>query len=267
MCHTRCVRRIETEFVLRAAQPTEYRILATPVPAYGASERIELSVDGDPIEWEFAPGRHGQREVVAATAAGTLRFSLVAEIEGEAEPIAGEETGRYLESSRYVDVDAVRAFASERFGGAEPRIAVEAIVRWIARSFSYRPELSAIDDSATDSLKKSGGMCRDYAHVTIALCRALGIPARYVSVYAPQLQPQDIHAVCEVFIDERWWLVDATFLAPRQSMVRIATGLDAEETAWATNTGAGVSFERLSVHATSETPMDVEPSDAWVQLR
>lgn len=251
---------------MRAAGETQYRILAIPTHGYPGSERISLLHEGEPADWQIEDGRHGQREIVAKTGAGELRFSLTTEIDDAAEPASAEDTARYLEASRYVDVDAVRAFASERFGGAEPRVAVEALLRWIGRSFSYSPNLSEIDDTATDTLRKSGGMCRDYAHVTIALCRALGIPARYVSVYAPRLEPQDIHAVTEVFIDDAWWLVDATFLAPRCTMVRIATGIDAEETAWATNTGSGVKFESLTVNATTDEASEVEPSDEWLQL-
>ncbi|WP_293695654.1 transglutaminase family protein [uncultured Agrococcus sp.] len=261
------MRRIESEFVLRAAHPTEYRILATPVPAYAARERVVVAFDGEEIVPETVEERHGQRELRVSTPAGELSFSLQAEIEGSAPIPWMDDPQRYAATSRYVDVDAVRAFASERFGGAEPRVAVEAIVRWIARSFEYRPELSDLDDTSTDSLQKSGGMCRDYAHVTIALVRALGIPARYVSVYAPQLQPQDFHAVAEVFIDEQWWLVDATFLAPRASMIRISTGLDAEETAWATNTGSGVTLRSMRVDATNDETLEIESSDEWVQLR
>lgn len=253
--------------MLHSAHPTEYRILATPVPDYDARESLKITHDGEPVDWEYVDGRHGQREIRVATQAGDLSFSVRAEIDGQAPAAEPEDTDRYLQPSRYVDVDAVRAFASERFGGAETRVAVEAIVRWIGRSFEYRPELSEIDDTSTQSLKKSGGMCRDYAHVTAALCRALDIPARYVSVYAPQLQPQDFHAVTEVFVDDGWWLVDATFLAPRAGMIRIATGLDAGETAWATNSGSGVTMRALRVDATSDETLEVEPTDEWVQLR
>ena len=260
------MRRIESSFLLRAPEPARFRLLALPTPAYGGTRTFEITHDGQPVEPRVEPGRHGQQELIVDVPAGDLGFALTAEIDGTAPPAAADDSQRYLASSRYIDTDAVAAFASERFGGAQPRVAVEAIVRWIARSFDYRPELSAIDDSATDTLHKSGGMCRDYAHVTIALCRALGIPARYVSVYAPHLTPQDFHAVAEVFIDDAWWLVDATFLAPRAQMVRIATGLDASETAWATNTGSGVKAVSIRVHADSDGDSTVEGSDVWTQL-
>ena len=77
-------------------------------------------------------------------------------------------------------------------------------------------------------------MCRDFAHLVIALLRARNVPARLVAVYAPGLQPMDFHAVVEAAIDGEWRVVDATTLAPRQSLVRIATGRDASDTAFLT---------------------------------
>lgn len=266
------MRRIESSFTLRAPGPTDFTLLALPANGYGSLDRLSLTFDGQPVEHDIVDGRHGQREIRCSVPAGELTFELATEIEGHAPASEAGDTARYLESSRYIDVDSVRAFASERFGAVgrdgmtAERLAVEAIVRWIGRSFQYRPELSAIDDTSTDTMRKSGGMCRDYAHVTIALCRALGIPARYVSVYAPHLQPQDFHAVAEVFVDDAWWVVDATFLAPRSQLVRISTGLDASETAWATNSGVGVQLTQMGVWAASAEATEVEPSDAWMPL-
>ncbi|MBO0985872.1 transglutaminase family protein, partial [Rathayibacter sp. SD072] len=76
------------------------------------------------------------------------------------------------------------------------------------------------------------GVCRDFAHLVVALLRALDVPARLVSVYAPGLSPMDFHAVAEAWIEGEWRVVDATTLAPRQSLVRIATGRDAADTAF-----------------------------------
>ena len=81
------------------------------------------------------------------------------------------------------------------------------------------------------------GVCRDYAHLVIASLRALSVPARLVAVYAPGCQPMDFHAVAESFVDGAWRVVDATCLAPRQSMVRIATGRDAADVALTTSFG------------------------------
>lgn len=250
---------------------TDFSLLVTPAVQYRAELTVQVRHDGELTTVQTGEARHGAQEITLSTPEGEMSVSVAANVAEHIEPIEAESVDRYLRSSRYVDVDAVREFAAERFGGGRAghvsdRTKVESIIRWIERGFSYRPELSAIDDSATDTLRKSGGMCRDYAHVTIALARALGIPARYVSVFAPGLVPQDFHAVTEVFIDDAWWVVDATRLAPRAPMVRIATGLDAQETAWVTNSGSGVEFVRLTVNATADEPHEIEPVDEWVQL-
>jgi transglutaminase-like putative cysteine protease len=99
----------------------------------------------------------------------------------------------------------------------------------------------------------------------IAMLRALDVPARMAAVYAPGLEPMDFHAVAEAFIDGEWWLVDATRLAPRQSMVRIATGRDAADISFLSNYWANVTVAAMVVTATaSELPVD--DGSARVQL-
>jgi len=91
----------------------------------------------------------------------------------------------------------------------------------------------------------------------IALLRAHDVPARLVSVYAPGLQPMDFHAVAEAYVDGEWHVVDATALAPRETMVRIATGMDASETAFLSQHHAAVNLNRLKVTAVvDELPQD-----------
>ncbi|MCU1431545.1 MAG: transglutaminase [Actinotalea sp.] len=75
-------------------------------------------------------------------------------------------------------------------------------------------------------------MCRDFAHLTTCLLRAMDVPARLAAVSAPGLSPMDVHAVVEGYVDGGWWVVDATHLAPRRSMLRISTGRDAADTAF-----------------------------------
>jgi transglutaminase-like putative cysteine protease len=77
-------------------------------------------------------------------------------------------------------------------------------------------------------------VCRDFAHLGISFCRALGIPARFVSAYGWQLTPQDFHAVFEAYVGDRWYLFDATRLCPLDGIVRIGIGRDAADTAFAT---------------------------------
>ena len=93
-----------------------------------------------------------------------------------------------------------------------------------------------VDRSTLQSTRcwPAGECVADFAHLTVALCRTVGVPARLASVYAPGVSPMDFHAVAEVASGNRWELVDATRLAPRQSLVRIATGRDAGDTAFST---------------------------------
>ena len=110
---------------------------------------------------------------------------------------------------------------------------VAAITDWIRERVGYVSGSSGVHDSAEDTLLTGTGTCRDFAHLGIALCRATGIPARFAAVYAPGLSPMDFHAVFEAFDGGSWRVHDATGLAPRQTLVRIVTGRDAADGAFA----------------------------------
>jgi transglutaminase-like putative cysteine protease len=127
---------------------------------------------------------------------------------------------------------------------------VAAIAEWIWRRIGYVPGSSTVHDSAEDTLLTGVGTCRDFAHLGIALCRATGVPARFAAVYAPGLCPMDFHAVFEAFEDGRWQAHDATRLAPRPSMVRVVTGRDAADTAFAAITRGIANLELIDVTAT-----------------
>jgi transglutaminase-like putative cysteine protease len=97
---------------------------------------------------------------------------------------------------------------------------------------------SSNEETAPDeTLLKRAGICRDFSHLAIAFCRALGIPARFVSCYAYGLVPPDFHAVFEAYLDGRWWLFDATRQAHLDGFVRIGIGRDAAEVAFSTPFG------------------------------
>ena len=93
------------------------------------------------------------------------------------------------------------------------------------------------------------GVCRDYAHVVIALLRAMDMPARYAACFAPGLRPMDFHAVAEAYYDGAWYVIDATRLANRRSLVRIATGRDASDCAFLSYHGGHVGLARMRVDA------------------
>ena len=141
----------------------------------------------------------------------------------------------YLYPSRYCQSDRLGRFAWREFGGvATGHERVTAVCNWIHDYVDY---LSGSSDSATsahDTFTFRAGVCRDFAHLGISFCRALGIPARFVSAYGWQLEPQDFHAVFEAYLGGRWYLFDATRLCPIDGIVRIGIGRDAADTSFST---------------------------------
>ena len=115
---------------------------------------------------------------------------------------------------------------------------VLAINDWIYSNIEYVLGSTNAQTSAMDTLIERVGVCRDFAHLGIALCRALSIPARYFTGYAYQLSPQDFHACFEAYIDGNWIVFDATRLAPLNGLVKIANGRDAADSAVASIFGA-----------------------------
>ena len=114
---------------------------------------------------------------------------------------------------------------------------MNAICNWIHDHLTYQPGSSDEQTTADESLLRRAGVCRDFAHLGTAFCRALGIPARFVSCYAHGLVPCDFHAVFEAYLDGRWWLFDATRQANLDGLVRIGVGRDAAEIAFSTPYG------------------------------
>jgi transglutaminase-like putative cysteine protease len=140
--------------------------------------------------------------------------------------------------SRFVPSDRLTPFAEAEFGSLKKGFGrVTAICNWIYDHLDYRRGSSDEQTTADESLLKRAGVCRDFAHLGIAFCRALNIPARFVSCYAFGLSPRDFHAVFEAYLDDRWWLFDATRQANLDGLVRIGVGRDAAEIAFATPYG------------------------------
>lgn len=140
----------------------------------------------------------------------------------------------YLLPSRFCPSDLVCDIAQREFSALpKGHTRVTAICNWIHDHIDYRPGTSNPTTSAMDTLDHRAGVCRDFAHLGIALCRALNIPARLVSCYAPGLVPADFHAIFEAYLDGRWWLFDPTRQAKLDGIVRIGTGRDAAEVSFA----------------------------------
>ncbi|MES2647567.1 MAG: transglutaminase family protein [Bacteroidota bacterium] len=138
----------------------------------------------------------------------------------------------YLFPSRYCQSDKLQKLASKQFGNIENTYAqVVAISDWIFENVEYLNGSTNASTSAFDTLTERAGVCRDFAHLGIALCRALSIPARYFTGYAYKLTPPDFHACFEAYIGGEWIFFDPTRLVPSNGLVKIANGRDAADAA------------------------------------
>ncbi len=206
----------------------------------GSFEVDELAVelDGRRIAVDEVAVEHGGRAHIVACGAGRLSVDYRSIVQRAANddgiPTAAEKLFA-VRPSRYCPSDLLEAFADVELGvPVDPTARGRVIGDWVFSRLRYEPGSSGPFDTAVDTLLAGQGVCRDFAHLTMALCRAAGVPARLVSVYAPGVTPMDFHAVAEVATGDRWEIVDATRMAPRQSLVRIATGRDAGDTAFST---------------------------------
>lgn len=150
----------------------------------------------------------------------------------------------FLRASRYSPSDRLMRFVDREFGDLRGGAKVAAILAWIADHVDYRAGVSHAATTAVDTLIDRAGVCRDFSHLAIALCRAGNIPARAVSAYAWTLEPPDLHAVAEVYLGGRWRLIDPSGLAPLDGLVRVATGRDAADIAFMTIFGAAMLVEQ-----------------------
>ena len=157
----------------------------------------------------------------------------------------------FLNPSRYCESDQLGQFAWREFSGVPSgHSRVQAIADWVNENISYISGTTDASSSACDVLIQRTGVCRDFAHVSITLCRALGIPARYVSGYAVGLEPPDFHGFFEAYLHDRWYLFDATKMAPVSGLVRIGVGRDAADTSFAIIVGQA-ELQSMSVGAHS----------------
>lgn len=160
----------------------------------------------------------------------------------------------YLNPSRYCEVDRLVNFALAEFGAMPQSFErVNAVCDWINHHLAYTPGSTNASTTACDVLILRQGVCRDFAHLGITMCRALGVPARYVSGYACQLEPPDFHGFFEVYLDGGWFLCDPTRLAPTQGLVRIGAGRDAADVAFGTIWGKA-ELTHIAVSAVAQAP-------------
>ncbi len=232
------------------------------------TESLTVSAGGAPVTASEILDAHGTRLHRLNVDAGSVVVDYEAEIVGLAAPAEVTDLDRlhYRRQSRYCEADRLAPTAAAEFAGLDGTVLLTAVAEWVNQRIDYVSGSSTGTDSALNTLLARQGVCRDFAHLAIALLRGLGVPARLAAVYAPGLSPMEFHAVCEALVDDTWLVVDATRLAPRQSMVRVSTGRDAADTAFLTSFGASVAVEALEVRA-AVAPFELDDQYSLTQLR
>lgn len=209
------------------------------------SESLEISPQANLIrdedaatgERRFRTALSGQVEIrYRATVDNGLRTKLPPDAFQHDWSQLPREVLPYVLPSRFCPSDEFMRFAQREFrnvplGGAR----VLAVLDWLYEHVDYVHGVSNALTTAERTFIDRAGVCRDFSHLGITLTRALNIPARAVSAYALDLDPPDFHAVFEVYLGDRWWLVDPTRLAPVEGMVRIGSGRDAADIAFLTS--------------------------------
>jgi transglutaminase-like putative cysteine protease len=226
------------------------------------------------VEWEEFPLETGENRYIRLetgdvtqlditySAVAETNYTMISHQEIHDVPISEIRRSAipYLFPSRYCQSDRLGRIAFKQFGGiAHPYDQVVAIADWIFENIDYISGTTDAETSAFDTLTQRAGVCRDFAHLGIALCRALSIPARYFTGYACHMQPPDFHACFEACIGNHWFIFDPTRLAALNGLIRIATGRDAADAAVATIFGR-MQMTGIAVSCVSNdfTPLSAE---------
>ena len=228
-------------------------------------EQMLLSLDGVPVD----ATANGNLYFVENVGSGLLVVDYQATVLGHGVQALAtpQDVFQYIRPSRYCESDRLGPLARAEFGGLVGADLLAGVSSWVGVNIDYVAGSSRPIDGAVETLLGREGVCRDFAHLTAALLRANDVAARVVSVYAPGLSPMDFHVVTEACLDGAWYVVDPTCLAPRDSMVRIATGVDASDVAFLTTLRGVVELNYMSVTATTDAGLrsDDVTQLAWLQ--
>ncbi len=233
--------------------------IATHSSVETSDERLSVTLDGAELPVTEIVDAYGARLHLVDVTEGDIEVGYRATVAGTGAPLTASRLDEivFLRPSRYAESDSLGPTAAREFSGLTETELLFGVSSWVGQHLQYVPGSSLPTDGAVQTLLAREGVCRDYAHLVVGLLRSMNVPARVVSVYAPGLDPMDFHAVAEAVIDGVWRVVDATALAPRSSLVRIASGRDASDTAFLTTHGAGVTLHDVSVTAVvDELPVD-----------
>ncbi|MFV0429325.1 MAG: transglutaminase-like domain-containing protein [Arachnia sp.] len=250
----------QADLVFSVAASTEYGEV---------NESISLTSDDQEIALEEVVTSSGSRLHRARhTPPGRVQLSYEATIQAAApaSPSPPIDEIIYTRPSRYCDSDRLANLAHTHFAGLEGFELMGAVNQWVRTRVRYTPGDSRVVDGALEVYLSRRGVCRDSAHLVITFLRALNMPARLASVYAPGLTPMDFHAVAEAYWEGRWYLLDATGLAPRPAMARICTGRDASDTAFMTTLAGHTNLVGMQVDAWTEGDLPYDDKFSFVTL-
>jgi len=250
-------RDVSARIVLHVTEPADLVFAIAVSGQYTTSaERFAATLDAAPVDVEELVDSHGTRLHRVRSEVGELVVEYSATVAGTGDTAETPDVDvlTYTRPSRYAESDALSPTAHAEFAGIDdPAQLLTSVASWVGTRLAYVPGSSLPTDGATRTLLARQGVCRDYAHLCVALLRARGVPARLASVYAPGLIPMDFHAVAEAWVEGAWHAVDATTLAPRSTLVRIATGRDAADTAFLNVMSGRADLIAMEVTATVDT--------------
>ena len=246
--------------------------------AHGSTQNIlseRLAISSGVAPHSYTEPRSGNRFLRFDALPGPLLVNYKADVEVHVDDVPDDlgetrvgdvpdDIFRYLLATRYCESDVLCPEVQRLFGHLPPGIGrVRAMVEWIRTNVEYKPGSTHSNTTTQEVLAQRKGVCRDFAHLGITFCRAMNIPARIVVGYVWfDEPPQDFHAVFEAWVGGRWVLFDATGMAPVDRLVRIGTGRDAKDVAFATWFGS-VEMTRKEVSVLEHDPRPrVEPAPA-----
>jgi transglutaminase-like putative cysteine protease len=246
------------DFVYEAFDPTHIVLLIQPrTDCVGRIQKERLEISPTVVVDEYQDVHHNTvRRFDLPIGRTSIRHDALISVTSRPEnydildvPLKIKEMSppilRYTLPSRYCDSDRMMDFAFEKFGQVPHGLRrVQAICDWVHQHIEYRWGSGSPHVAASEVLSNGFGICRDFAHLAIALCRCFNIPARYVTGHLPDVacidpgSPMDFHAYMQVYLGNRWHAFDARFNTPRIGRIDIACGFDAVECAFSTLYGA-----------------------------
>ncbi len=261
------VRHVSCELALSVVEPVRLSVqVAVAGESPDVQESLQIVSNGRAIDTVEVPVAGLGRVHVCSPPPGRVQIVYSATVIGRSGVPTVSEAERivYRRPSRYAESDRLAPMAQAEFAGiTDAGELLAAVSSWVGSRLSYVAGSSGPTEGAVDTMLKRQGVCRDYAHLVIALLRALDVPARLAAVYAPGLDPMDFHAVVEAAVGDTWRVVDATLLAPRSSLVRICTGRDAADTAFLSTYGGQADLLESQVTAIVDGLL---PTDDVTQL-